>query len=167
MGVEQLSRTEELARHVEKQREWKLPHVSESEGLAVGSYSDTQGALHLRGGVAGLGGGHRVEARDENVRGELLDEEPALEQGKAWDGGGAEGQLLLGLEQEQVGDGGRAEGQLLQGQVLVAVGEVPVVVVGARKGAPRNKIPSSLRVSTGLPDQEAALHFGGQDCGDG
>ena len=122
MGVEQLSRTQGLAKHVEKQREWKLPHVSESEGLAVlGSYSVAQGALHLQGCVAGLGGGHVVEAREDNVRGDLLDEGPALEQGKAWDGGSAEGQQLLGLVQVKVGDGGRAEGQLFLGQVLEAV----------------------------------------------
>ena len=48
MGVEQLSRTQGLAKHVEKQREWKLPHVSESEGLAVlGSYSVAQGAIYM------------------------------------------------------------------------------------------------------------------------
>ena len=61
-----------------------------------------------------------VEAWEENVRGDLHDEGPALEQGHAWDGGGAEGQLLLGLEQGKVGVGRRAEGQLLQGQVLEA-----------------------------------------------
>ena len=98
-----------------------------------------------------------VEAREENVRGDLLDEGPALEQGQAWDGGSAEGQHLLGLVRVQVGVGGRAEGQLLLGQVLVAVGKVLVIAVGARKGASRNKIPSMTRVSTGLPDQEIAL----------
>ena len=155
MGVEQLSRTQGLAKHVEKQREWKLPHVSESEGLAVlGSYCVAQGALH--GILAGLGGGHVVEAREENVRGDLVDEGPALEQGQAWDGGSAEGQHLLGLVRVQVGVGGRAEGQLLLGQVLVAVGKVLVIAVGARKGASRNKIPSKTRVSTGLPVQEIA-----------
>ena len=129
MGVEQLSRTQGLAKHVEKQREWKLPHVSESEGLAVlVSYCVAQGALH--GILAGLGGGHVVEVREENVRGEH--EGQAQEQVQHWDGGGAEGQLLL------------------LGQVLVAV-------VGARKGASRNKIPSMTRVSTGLPVQEVAL----------
>ena len=57
MGIEQLSRTQGLAKHVEKQREWKLPHVSESEGLAVlGSYCVAQGALH--GILAGPGEGH-------------------------------------------------------------------------------------------------------------
>ena len=153
MGVEQLSRNQGLAKHVEKQREWKLPHVSESEGLAVlGSYCVAQGALH--GILAGLGGGHVVEAREENVRGDLVDEGPALEQGQAWDGGSAEGQHLLGLVRVQVGVGGRAEGQLLLGQVLVAVGKVLVIAVGARKGASRNKIPSMTRVSTGLPGQE-------------
>ena len=158
MGVEQLSRTQGLAKHVEKQREWKLPHVSESEGLAVlGSYSVAQGALHLQGCVAGLGGGHVVEAREESVWEDLLDEGPALEQGQAWDGGSAEGQQLLGLERGQVGVGGRTEGQLLLGQVLVAVGKVLVIAVGARKGASRNKIPSMTRVSTGLPVQEVAL----------
>ena len=95
MGEEQLSRTQGLAKHVEKHREWKLPHVSESEGLAVlGSHSVAQGALH--GVLAGLGGGHRVEAWEENVRGDLQGEGPALEQGQVWDGGGADGQLPLG-----------------------------------------------------------------------
>jgi hypothetical protein len=130
MGVEQLSRTQGLAKHVEKQREWKLPHVSESEGLAVlGSYSVAQGALH--GILAGLGGGHGVEACEGNVRG-YVQEGPALEQVQHWDVGGAEGQLLL-------------------------LGKVLVAVVGARKGASRNKIPSMTRVSTGLPVQEVAL----------
>ena len=148
MGVEQLSRTQGLAKHVEKQREWKLPHVSESEGLAVlGSYCVAQGALHLQGGVAGLGGGHEVEVR-ENVRGDTKDEGPALEQGKAWVGGSAEGQQLLGLVRGQVGVGGGAEGQLLLGQVLEAVGKVLVTMVGARKGASRNKIPSMTRVAS-------------------
>ena len=98
-----------------------------------------------------------MEAREDNVRGDLLDEGPALEQGKAWDGGSAEGQQLLGLVQVKVGDGGRAEGQLFLGQVLEAVGKVLVAMVGARKGASRNKIPSMTRVSTGLPVQEVAL----------
>ena len=53
-------------------------------------------------------------------------------------------------------DGGGAEGQLLLGQVLEAVGKVLVAMVGARKGASRNKIPSMTRVSTGLPVQEIA-----------
>jgi hypothetical protein len=149
--------------HIEKQRKWKLPCAPEPEGLVVGSYSVAQGALHLRGGVAGLGGGHVVEAREENVQGDLLDEGPVLEQGQVWDGGSAEGQHLLGLERVQVGVGGRAEGQLLLGQVLVAVGKVLVIAVGARKGAPRNKIPSSSRVSTGLPGQEAALQGSEKD----
>ena len=96
-----------------------------------------------------------VEA-GENVRGDLLDEGPVLEQGQAWDGGSAEGQQLLGLVRGQVGDGGGAEGQLFLGQVLVAVGKVLVIALGARKGASRNKIPSMTRVSTGLPDQEVA-----------
>ena len=156
MGEEQLSRTQGLAKHVEKHREWKLPHVSESECLAVlGSHSVAQGALH--GVLAGLGGGHRVEAWEENVRGDLQGEGPALEQGQAWDGGGAEGQLLLGLVQGKVGVGRRAEGQLLQGQVLEAVECGLVVAVGARKGASSNKIPSMTRVSPGLPVQEVAL----------
>ena len=43
------------------------------------------------------------------------------------------------------------------GQVLVAVGKVLVIAVGASKGASRNKIPSMTRVSTGLPVQEVAL----------
>ena len=163
MRVKQLSRTQGLAMHKEKQRKWKLPCAPEPEGLAVGSYSVAQGALHLRGGVVGLGGGHVVRAREENVRGYLLDEGPALEQGQAWDGGSAEGQHLLGLVRVQVGVGGRAEGQLLLGQVLVAEGKVLVIRVGARKGASRNKIPSSSRVSTGLPDQEAALQGSEKD----
>ena len=89
-----------------------------------------------------------------NVRGDTQDEGPALEQGKAWVGGSAEGQQLLGLVQGQVGVGGGAEGQQLLGQVLEAVGKVLVTMVGARKGASRNKIPSMTRVSTGLPGQE-------------
>ena len=56
-----------------------------------------------------------------------------------------------------MGDGGGAEGQLLLGQVLEAVGRDLVEVVGARKGASRNKIPSITRVSTELPVQEATL----------
>ena len=104
-----------------------------------------------------------MEAREESVWEDLLDEGPALEQGQAWDGGSAEGQQLLGLVRGQVGVGGRAEGQLLLGQVLVAVGKVLVIRVGARKGASRNKIPSSSRVSTGLPDQEAALQGSEKD----
>ena len=153
MEVEQLSMTQGLATHTEKQMEWKLPCAPEPEGQAAGSYSVAQGAL--QGKFVDLGGGHMVEA-GENVRGDLLDEGPALEQGQAWVGGSAEGQQLLGLVRGQVGVGGRAEGQLLLGQVLVAVGKVLVIAVGARKGASRNKIPSMTRVSTGLPDQEVA-----------
>ena len=124
------------------------------EGLAVGEES-THGAL--QGILEGLGGGNGVEAREENVRGDLLDEGAAQEQGQAWVGGSAEGQQLLSLVRVQVGDGGgRAEGQLLLGQVLLAVGKVLVIAVGARKGASRNKIPRITRVSTGLPDQEIA-----------
>jgi hypothetical protein len=40
----------------------------------------------------------------------------------------------------------------------VAVGKVLVAMVGARKGASRNKIPGMTRFSTGLPVQEVALH---------
>ena len=59
-----------------------------------------------------------------NVRGDLHDEGPALELGHAGDGGGAEGQLLLGFEHGKEGVGKGAEGQLLQGQVLETVGKV-------------------------------------------
>ena len=73
--------------------------------------------------------GYWEEAWEENLRGDLHSEGPALEQGQAWGGGGAEGQLLLGLVQGKVGVGRRAEGQLIQGQVLEALGKVLVVAV--------------------------------------
>ena len=106
--------------------------------------------------MPGLGGGHGVRAW-ENVRWDLQDEVPALEKGQVGDGGGAEGQLLRDLICGKVGVGGRAEGQLLLGEGLEAAGKIPVVEVGARKGAPSNKIPSSSRVSTGISVQEIAL----------
>ena len=118
---EQLSVIQGLAMHKEKQRVWKLPCAPEPEDQAAGSYSVAQGAL--QGILGDLGGGHVVEAFG-NVRGDLHDEGPALEQGHAGDGGGAEGQLLLGFEHGKVGVGKGAEGQLLQGQVLEAVGKV-------------------------------------------
>ena len=149
-----------LATHMMKQWYWKLSSASVSEGLAVGEES-THGAL--QGILAGRGDGHGVVACGENVQGVQLDEWAAREQGQAWVVGSAEGQHLLGLERVQVGVGGRAEGQLLLGQVLVAVGKVLVIRVGARKGASKNKIPSSSRVSTGLPDQEAALQGSEKD----
>ena len=63
--VEHLSGTQGLAKHTEKQMEWKHPVAPEPEGQAAGSYSVAQGDL---------GGGHGKEARQENVRGDLLDE---------------------------------------------------------------------------------------------
>ena len=59
-----------------------------------------------------------MEACEENVRGDLQDDGPALEKDQVWDGRRAEGQFLLSQVQIQVGDGrGMAEGQLLLGQV--------------------------------------------------
>ena len=81
--------------------------------------------------VARLGGGSVVESFG-NVRGYLHDEGPALEQGQAWDGGGAEGQQPLGLVQGQLGVGGGAEEQLPLGQVLDA--ESWVLVDGGSGG---------------------------------
>jgi hypothetical protein len=59
-----------------KQWYWKLISASVPDVLAVGE-EITHGAL--QGILAGYGGGHGVEARQENVRGDLLDEGAALE----------------------------------------------------------------------------------------
>ena len=91
--VEQLFEIQGLAKHTEKHVEWKLPCAPEPEHQAAGSYCVAQGAL--QGKFWDLGGGHGVRA-GENVRGNLKGEGPALEQGQAWDGGEAKGQLLLG-----------------------------------------------------------------------